>query len=57
MIGIRETLKKNKTGWKCTQLMGLYTSACNLENKQEELELGMWSEKCNIVGITEIWLA
>ena len=37
--------------------MDIYTSAYSLGNKWEELELGMWSEKCNIVGITEIWLA
>lgn len=33
--------------------MGLYTSAYSLGNK-EELQLGMWSEKCNVVGITDM---
>ena len=33
----------------------LYTNAHSLGNKQEELELHVWSQNCSIIGMTEIW--
>lgn len=33
----------------------LYTNTCSLGNKQEELELHVWTQNCEIIGIFEKW--
>lgn len=37
------------------QLKCLYTNACSMGNKQEELEATMLLESYNLVAITETW--
>lgn len=33
----------------------MYTSACSMGNKQEELEATVQRESCDIVSIVEMW--
>ena len=40
---------------KVAQLGCIYTNACSVGNKQEELEATVQSENYDIVAITEIW--
>ena len=37
------------------QLRCLYTNACSMGNKPEELETIVWSESYDMVTITETW--
>ncbi|KAK4818855.1 hypothetical protein QYF61_020074 [Mycteria americana] len=41
--------------WMTAQLKCLYTNACSMGNKQEELEAIVHQENCDIVAITETW--
>lgn len=33
----------------------LYTSACSMENKQDELEAMVHLENCDLIAIAEMW--
>ena len=44
-----------KTARGKVQLKCLYTNACSLSNKQDELETVMHLENYDLVAITEIW--
>ncbi|KAK4818853.1 hypothetical protein QYF61_020072 [Mycteria americana] len=44
-----------KETWMTAQLKCLYTNACSMGNKQEELEAIVHQENCDIVAITETW--
>jgi len=38
-----------------TSLKCLYTNACSMGNKQEELEVCVWSQGHNLIAVTETW--
>jgi len=44
-----------KVTWLVGQLRCLYTNACSMYNKQEELEATVQLENCDQNVITEIW--
>jgi len=48
-------MRKDKTNQKRTHLKCLYPNACNLGSEQEELELHVWTQSCEIIGTTEKW--
>ena len=44
-----------KVTWPIAQLKCLYTHACSMWNKQEELEAMVQLENYNLIAITETW--
>jgi len=48
--GIRAAATHKEAQFRC-----LYTNACSMGNKQEELEAIVWSERYDIVVTTETW--
>lgn len=52
--GIKGCSSKKMT-WLTAQLKCLYTNACSMGNKQEEVEATMLLESCDLVAVTETW--
>ena len=48
-------LRKDEKRQKETPLKCLCTNACSLGNKQEELELHLWTQNSEIIGKTVKW--
>jgi len=44
-----------KTACLSSSLKCLYTNACSMGNKQEELEICLWSKGHNLIAVTETW--
>lgn len=44
-----------KVTWSIAELKCLHTNACNMGNKQEELEVIVELESYNLITITEMW--
>ncbi|KAK4818516.1 hypothetical protein QYF61_014329 [Mycteria americana] len=53
-IGIRASPPEKVAG-SVAQLECIYTNACSMGNKQEELEAIVQQESCDVVAITETW--
>lgn len=53
--GVRVPSGKIKQVKKRTHVKCLYPNACSLGNKQEELELHVWTQNSEIIGRAEKW--
>lgn len=49
------TCSSKKVTWSIAELKCLHTNACNMGNKQEELEVIVELESYNLIAITETW--
>jgi len=54
-ISKQERPQNNLKGWKELCLKHTYVNVCSLGNMQEELDLLMSSQNCEISRITESW--